>query len=271
MRRLQLLIVQEDAPARWRLRGLVADCAHPACEVVAEASSAAEALHHLARTRVDAVLLDTQPRPTSASSPAGLDGLALARQLSAQPAPPPPMIFLTTDPAHALDAFELDAVDCLLKPLHGQRLHQALGRLAKRLPARRSAEPRHLPSGPKLEPQAPSAAPVLLVEEQQRLLRIPVAELLWLKAGDKYVTLRTVQRAYVLEESLLSLADRLGDAVLRIHRNALVARAAVRSLERRAQPESCSTWAVQLAPTGEWVSVSRRQLPAVRQALCLPA
>jgi len=82
--------------------------------------------------------------------------------------------------------------------------------------------------------------------------------------------LRTVQRAYVLEESLLNLADRLGDAVLRIHRNALVARAAVRSLERRAQPEGSATWAVQLAPTGEWVGVSRRQLPAVRQALGWP-
>jgi two-component system response regulator AlgR len=104
------------------------------------------------------------------------------------------------------------------------------------------------------------------------VLRLPLAEVLYLKAELKYVTLRTANRSYVLDETLSELEHRLGDRFIRVHRNALVARSAVRALERRAvaggedEPGEVG-WAVQVAPLGEWLAVSRRQVSAVRDAV----
>jgi two-component system response regulator AlgR len=106
------------------------------------------------------------------------------------------------------------------------------------------------------------------------VLRLPLPEVLVLKAGQKYVTLRTPGHEYVLDDSLLELEQRLaalGGNHLRIHRNALVARHAIRELALReaAEPgeEGGDGWAVRVAPLDEWLSVSRRQLAAVRAAL----
>ena len=103
------------------------------------------------------------------------------------------------------------------------------------------------------------------------MLRLPLAEVLVLKAELKYVTLRTAERSYVLDDALSDLEQRLGDGFLRVHRNALVARHAVRELARRSDAEAEADggegWAVRVAPVDEWLAVSRRQLAAVRQAL----
>ena len=101
---------------------------------------------------------------------------------------------------------------------------------------------------------------------------MPVAEALYFKAEIKYVTLPTAARTYVLDEALTDLAQRLGDRFLRVHRNALVARGAVRALDRRAiagevAEEGGETWAVCMAPVDEWLAVSRRQVAAMREAL----
>ena len=115
--------------------------------------------------------------------------------------------------------------------------------------------------------------PVLVVSDRGRLLRLPVHEVLYLKAELKYVTLRTPAHSYVLDDPLSELEQRLGDGFLRVHRNALVARSAVRALQRRrgdgasGDEGHAEHWAVQLMPTGEWLAVSRRQLAAVREAL----
>jgi two-component system response regulator AlgR len=97
-----------------------------------------------------------------------------------------------------------------------------------------------------------------------------VADVLYLKAELKYVTLRTAAHTHVLDESLAELEQRLGERFLRVHRNALVARHAVRALERRSLPGEEADgegWAVCVAPVGEWLAVSRRQVAAVREAL----
>jgi two-component system response regulator AlgR len=111
-------------------------------------------------------------------------------------------------------------------------------------------------------------APVLLVNDRGRLLRLPLDEVLLLKAEQKYVTLRTARHAHVLDESLTELEQRLsvlGGQYIRIHRNALVARSAIRALELRGADGD--GWAVRVAPLDEWLSVSRRQVAAVRAAL----
>lgn len=259
MSALRVMIVDDEALARSRLRSLVADALAPAAEVVAEAGSAAEALHCLSQGPVDVVLLDIHMP--------GADGLALARRLREQPEGAPVVVFVTAHAEYALQAFEIDAVDYLTKPVRRARLQEALSRAAVRLG-------RGAPVPPPVQP--PAEQPTLVVSDRGRVLRIPMQEVLYLKAEMKYVTLRTAKHAYVLDDALADLEQRLGEVGLRIHRNAVVARTAVRALERRVLPgtdaeEGGESWAVQVAPTGEWLAVSRRQLATVRDLLAAGA
>ncbi len=135
---------------------------------------------------------------------------------------------------------------------------------------------RGVPATPAAPPATPAEQPVLVVSDRGRVQRLPVADILYLKAELKYVTLRTAAHAYVLDDSLSDLEQRLGDTMLRIHRNALVARTAVTKLERRAPTSldgappaeaDAEGWAVQVGATQEWLAVSRRQLTQVRELL----
>jgi two-component system response regulator AlgR len=253
MTRLKVLIVDDEDLARLRMRSLLADCASPAAEVAGEAGSAAEALHWLSTNYADLVLLDINMP--------GLDGLQLAERLRAS-RHPPRIVFVTAHANHALKAFEIDAVDYLTKPVRRARLQEALVRVAQRLD-------RAIPAAPARPPEV-AEQPVLVVSDRGRVQRVPVADILYLKAELKYVTLRTPAHAYVLDDSLSDLEQRLGDVMLRIHRNALVARTAVTKLERRAPTDGDGDgegWAVQVGATQEWLQVSRRQLTQVRELL----
>lgn len=249
---LRVLIVDDEEPARWRLHGLVEACEAPRAEVAAELASAAQARVWLAEHDCDVVLLDiAMPGP---------NGLAFAEELRHRGRQAPAVVFVTAHADHALRAFELAATDYLTKPVRRERLQAALERVAEQRGLRPS-------------PARPAAIepPVLVVTDRGRVLRLPLAEVLYLKAELKYVTVRTAERSLVMDESLSELEARLGPAFLRIHRNALVARHAVRALERRVVPgnedDSAEAWAVQIAQVGEWLAVSRRQVQAVREAL----
>lgn len=246
---LRVLLVDDEALARQRLRTLLGDIDVPHHVVAGEACDAAQALAMLRTLRCDVLLLDI--------GLPGRDGLQLAAALRAQPNPPA-VVFVTAHAQHALHAFELDAADYLTKPVSRERLRAALQRVAQR---------RHGP-----EPVAAAGKQAqLVVHDRGRLLRVPLAEVLYLKAELKYVTLRTPSNSYVLDDALSDLEQRLGDDFLRIHRNALVTRTAVRELQRRvvegAESGSSETWAVRVAPVDEWLAVSRRQLASVREAL----
>ncbi|MCP5272294.1 MAG: response regulator transcription factor [Burkholderiaceae bacterium] len=243
---LRVLLVDDEMLARLRLRSLLEAIDDPRTEVVGEAADAQEAW--VQADAADLVLLDI--------ALPGASGLALARRLLALPQPPA-VVFVTAHAEHALTAFDLEAVDYLTKPVSRDRLQAALRRVAQR---------RGLPG-----PEPSGDVPVLVVSDRGRVLRLPVSEVLYLKAELKYVTLRTADRSYVLDDALADLEQRLGDGFLRVHRNALVARAAVRELARRASDDDPDAggegWAVRVAPADEWLAVSRRQLAAVRQAL----
>ena len=248
---LKVLIVDDEELARLRLRGLVNDNPEPRAEVVAEAANAAQALVYLADRACDVVLLDIQMP--------GRDGMQLAAELRTM-ARPPAVVFVTAHAEHALRAFELEALDYLTKPVKRERLQAALQRVAQRL--NRAPAP----------PAEPVEAPVIIVSDRGRIVRVPVVEVLYLKAELKYVTLRTASHTHVLDDSLADLEERLGERFLRVHRNALVARHAVRALERRVvagegDDEGGEVWAVRIAPVDEWLAVSRRQVAAVREAL----
>ena len=251
---LSVLLVDDEPLARLRLRALLGDLAEPATRVCGEVGDADTALALLNAMAVDVLLLDIQLP--------GRNGLALAQALQAM-ASPPAVVFVTAHAEHALQAFELAAVDYLTKPVKRERLQAALRRVVQR----RATAPTAV---------ALAETPVLVVHDRGRVLRLPLAEVLYLKAELKYVTLRTPGQSYVLDDSLTDLAQRLealGAGFLRVHRNALVSRQAVRALEYRlpepgaAAAEAEEGWAVQVAPLGEWLAVSRRQLALVREAL----
>ena len=254
MSALRVLLVDDEELARLRLRGLVNDCADPKATVVGEAANAAQAIEFLAAQPCDLLLLDIHMP--------GLDGMQLAAQLRQRPQPPA-VVFVTAHAEHALRAFDLEAVDYLTKPVKRDRLHAALQRVAQRL-APREAAPAPAEAG--------GEAPVIVVSDRGRIVRVPIDDVLYLKAELKYVTLRTAEHTFVLDESLSDLEARLGERFLRVHRNALVARKAVRALERRViagegDDEGGEGWAVRMAPVDEWLAVSRRQVAAVREAL----
>jgi two-component system, LytTR family, response regulator AlgR len=243
MNPLKVLLVDDEALARQRLRSLLAEPGPCAVQVQGEAGDAVTALQALAAQPVDLVLLDIHMP--------GLDGLQLAQQLRGL-AQPPALVFVTAHGEYALAAFDVQAVDYLTKPVRLARLHEALHRASQWLQARAAT--------------AAPEAPTLVVQERGRVIRLRLDELLYLKAELKYVTVRTATRSYLLDDSLNELAQRLGTGFLRVHRNALVARSAVRALAERVG-EGEDGWAVHIPAVDEWVSVSRRQLSAVREAL----
>lgn len=260
---LRVLLVDDEALARLRLRTLLVSCQETPNEVVGECDNAQKALtwvsHAPPTEAVDLLLLDIRMP--------GRDGMQLAAALRLLPRPPA-VVFVSAHGSHALRAFELDAVDYLTKPVQRSRLLDALGRAA----AWRTAQALQLAAPLPVANASGAEARVLVVAERGRVLRLPFDEVLYLKAEMKYVTLRSADRSYVLDDSLADLEQRLAEqgapgAFLRIHRNAVVAVAAVRELSRQGAGSGEEGWAVRMAPIDEWLPVSRRQVAAVREAL----
>jgi two-component system response regulator AlgR len=261
---LRVLLVDDEDLARLRLRALIDACTDPRATVVGEAANAAQAMVWLQQQGQGG----DSPQPRAACHLVLLDihmpgrsGMELAAELRSLPLPPA-VVFVTAHAEHALKAFDLEAVDYLTKPVRLDRLQQALQRTASRLG---TLAPIGVPAS-----TAAAVEPVLVVTERGRVIRVRLAEVLYLKAELKYVTLRTANHTHVLDDALSDLEQRLGPRFLRVHRNALVARSAVVALERRPmgdEEEPGDSWAVLVGPVEEWLSVSRRQVGPVREAL----
>jgi len=243
---LQVLVVDDELLARSRLRTLLADCASPPVTIAGEAGNASQAMELLRRVAFDAVLLDIHMP--------GADGVALAQALRALP-DPPAIVFVTAHAEHAVAAFELEAVDYLTKPVRLERLQSALQKVER------------VRSVTRMAPQSETAPEILLIQDRGRTERVPLPEVLYFKAELKYITVRTASRSYILDASLTELEERHPGQFLRVHRNALVARRAVRALEKHYDPEEGEGWALRLNGIDELLAVSRRQLSAVREAL----
>ncbi len=244
---LRILIVDDEAPARHRLRDVLADCAAELpVDIVGEADNGLDALNRVQQQPVDAVLLDIRMP--------GMDGLECAAHLN-QLATPPAIIFSTAYDAYACQAFELNAVDYLLKPVRADRLVRALSR-AHRLSA---ATLDHLREA------HPKARTHLSVNEKGRIVLIPVADILYLKAELKYVTVRTAAREFLIEESLTRLEDEFDDLFTRIHRNCLVAGARIREIGKL--PGDDDGHFLRLDGLDERLMVSRRQYSTLREKI----
>lgn len=245
--KLRVLLVDDEALARARLRVLLADCHAPAADVVAEAANATQAMAAIRQHAFDVVLLDVRMP--------GISGVELAQALAALPQPPA-VVFVTAHAEHAVQAFEVEAVDYLTKPVRLERLQQALQKVERLA---------HISIG--LQPDL--LGEVLIIQDRGRTERVPLAEVLYLKAELKYITVRTARHSYILDGALSELEEKYATHFMRIHRNALIARRAVRALVKHFDAEEGEGWAVRLSGIDELLAVSRRQLSAVREAISI--
>ncbi|MBF8176823.1 MAG: LytTR family DNA-binding domain-containing protein [Burkholderiaceae bacterium] len=252
----RILIVDDEAPARARLATLLADiaaeCPH---ELVGEAVQAQQALDSIATLAPDIVLLDVQMP--------GMTGIELAAHLAQAGPPGPAVIFVTAYDEYALKAFEVHALDYLLKPVRASRLADAIRRVNGLQQKQKLSE---------VASTLQSTRKNFSVQERGRLLLVPVAHVLYLKAEAKYVTLRTREREYLLEGSLSALEQEFSTQFIRVHRNALVARDAIIGVERGAQlvdadsetDKAQESWQVILQHIDDRLPISRRQWAGVK-------
>lgn len=250
---LKVLLVDDEPLARDRLRTLLSDIAiQLPNEVVGEAGNGIDALDVLRQQAVDVVLADIR-------MPA-MDGIELAGHLGAYENPPA-VIFTTAYDNYAVQAFDLNAVDYLLKPVRTQRLLTALQKVRGMVPADAALLAnigRDLRGGGRTH---------LSCHERGKLLLVPIGEVLYLKADLKYVTARTREREFLLDEALTHLEVEFADRFIRLHRAVLVAKQALAGFEKAAGDDAeAYGWAL-LRGVPEKLPVSRRQWAAAKAEL----
>jgi two-component system, LytTR family, response regulator AlgR len=244
MSELKVFIADDEEPARERLKTLLGDIAlQVPAQVVGEARNGVQAIELLPPSGAQVLLLDIQMP--------GMGGLEVARHL-ARLQQPPRIIFVTAHDRHAVEAFELNALDYLLKPVRADRLAAALKKAS-------------VPENANLEKAAEAPREYLSLAERNRIVLLPVRDILYLRAEEKYVTVRTRAREHLVEEPLIALEKEFATRFIRIHRNCLVARAAIRGFERAPNDDGEAHWLVVLDGLEERLPVSRRQWPAVRE------
>ncbi len=260
-RTARILIVDDEAPARARLTDLLSDIAGDFPHVVVgEAADGRTALDRLAETEVDIALVDVQMP--------GMTGIELARHIGALPEPPG-IVFVTAFDEYAVKAFEVHALDYLMKPVRAGRLLEALTRV--RALAQRQTPAIAAAARESAEAQGRRRDTIAVVE-RGRVLLVPVDDIVYLKAEFKYITIRTADREYLTEEPLVDLENEFVDRFVRVHRNALVARRAVSGFERVETVGAGDSvgephWVVTLRNVPERLPVSRRQWPIVKEAM----
>lgn len=211
---IRVLIVDDEAPAREKLERWVAE--QPDMEVAGSAEDGLTAAQRIESLRPDVAFLDIQM--------AGLSGLEVAAQLEASSAPL--IVFVTAFDEHAVKAFELNAVDYLLKPYDKERLLRTLKRVRERLGG---GEPRT--SAVAIARAQTASSERLLVPDGERLQLIESSSVEWLEADDNYVHVHTAARSYLLRRTLQDLLTQLGERhFVRVHKSAAVNLSAIASL-----------------------------------------
>jgi two-component system response regulator AlgR len=248
MKPIRVVIVDDEQPARARLRELLEDCrAELPHSVAGEAANGVEGLQVAAATEADVVLVDIHMPEMS--------GIEFARHLQVLERPPA-VIFVTAHDQYAVEAFEVNALDYLTKPVRATRLLAALKKATNGARLTRGV----------LERIDPAPRRHFSVAERGRVTLVPVSEVIYLRAELKYVTLRTRGREHLVEESLTQIEQELGNAFVRIHRNCLVARHLIRGFERGAETEGDAGWSVVLEGLDERLPVSRRLWAQVKSS-----
>jgi two-component system LytT family response regulator len=248
---IRCLIVDDEQPGRLNLR--LALASHPDWGIVAECAGAASARAALAVHAIDVVFLDIQMPHES--------GLALARDLS-RLREPPLIVFVTAHSVHAIEAFEVHALDYLLKPLDDARLAQAVERAAALLSQRQRGAYAHAVRAC-LDPGAPAWLEHLSVRSVGRIDQVRVDDIVWIEAAGNYVQLHTAGRRLLHRVALSRLEQILQPGVfLRVHRAAIVRR------DRMASLVAAGDGSYRLTlRCGAEVAVSERYAPMVKESM----
>lgn len=265
---IKILIVDDEAPARMRIKDLIDDIQIDCpCDLVGEAADGQTALDLIIDKKPDILLLDVQMP--------GMTGIELAQHItSAKITPAPAIIYVTAYDEFALKAFEVHAMDYLLKPVRASRLQEAIQRIEALQKTSKTSTSSENEDG---QQKQPIEALVKIrqnfsILERNRVLLVPVHEVLFLKAEQKYVTIQTKERSYLTEESLVSIESEMSDYFVRAHRNALVARNAIIGVEKAVylidaeqdSEKSSESWQVIVRDTTERLPISRRQWSVIK-------
>ncbi len=239
---MKILVVDDEKLARARMRELIEKEGEHL--IVGEAMNGNEAIEKTMELKPECLLMDIR-MPV-------MDGLEAAMHLQSMEIPPA-VIFTTAYDQHALEAFEVNAIDYLLKPIRKDRLSAALQK-AKQVSTKQLREVS------KAQNESNSRSHIS-VHMRGQITLIPVQDIVYFMADNKYVTVRTTSEQHLIEDSLVSLEEEFSERFLRIHRNALVAVDYIRGIEK--QPSG--RWRVLLREIDDKLDVSRRHTPEVRR------
>jgi two-component system response regulator AlgR len=238
-----VLIVDDEKLARERLRELLTEIGGHT--IVGEAMNGNEAVERTTELNPDVLLMDIRMP--------GMDGLEAAMHLMGLENPPS-VIFTTAYDQHALNAFEVNAVDYLLKPIRKDRLAAALDK-AHKLTLKQLKQINEAQD-------SPNARTHISVHLRGNIRLVPIQDVIYFMADSKYVTVRTPAEEHLIEDSLVNLEKEFGEKMfLRIHRNALVATGFIKGIEK----SPAGTWQVSLKNTDKKLDVSRRHAASVRR------
>jgi len=239
-----VLVVDDEPPARDRLKRLVDDL--PGWGVVGACDTGEKALELVEKLRPDVVLLDIRMP--------GMSGVEVARHMASWPSPPA-IVFVTAYDEYAIEAFDAQAVGYLLKPVRKEKLERALQQ-AGRLGAAQIGEVASADTGAARRDH-------IAVRSRDELRLIPLKDVRFFRADQKYVTVYHTEGESLIDESLKLLAEELEADFVRINRGILVAVKAIEALER----DAAGKHLVRLRETRDTLPVSRRRLAALKRAM----
>lgn len=245
---LKILIADDEAPARNRMRDLLGDIEH--IEIVAEAKNGKEAIDLAESCKPDLMLMDIR-MPV-------MDGIEAAQHVQKLDHKPH-IIFTTAFDAYAIKAFDLNAIDYLLKPIRQERLQTAINKA-------HALQPNQLASLKSLQDLQKKSRTHLSIHERGRVMLVPIESIIYLRAELKYITVRTVEREYLIEESLTHLEAEFNERFIRLHRNCLVAPQFITGYEKRLSTDNEQQWVALLKNIPETIAISRRQQHLVKQS-----
>lgn len=241
---LKILIADDETPARNRLKDLLSDIAY--VSVVAEAKDGKQAIDLAIEKQPDLMLLDIRMPLMD-----GLEAAEHAQKLE----PKPHIVFTTAYDAYAIKAFDLNAIDYLLKPIRLERLQAAIDKV-------QTVQLLSLDALKSLQ----KSRSHLSIHERGRVVLVPIHDIIYCRAELKYITVRTSDHEYLLEESLTNLEAEFTDVFIRLHRNCLVAQRYISSYEKRPDEKGETQWHAILKGVPESIAVSRRQQHLIRKA-----
>jgi len=237
---MRILLVDDETLARDRLRRMLeADAAH---EVVGEAANGIQAVSLCHELQPELVLLDIRMP--------GMDGLETARHFL-ELNDPPAVIFCTAYEEHAIQAFDLQAVGYLLKPVRKDNLLAALSKTVRLNRAQLAA----------LHAADDARRSHISARTHKGIELIGVNDIRYFQADQKYVTVRSSAAEVIVDETLRELETEFADLFVRVHRNALVAKSHIDGLVK----DSDGQVAVRMSDLDETIAISRRHLPGVRK------